>query len=189
MVTPETLLKWHRDLIACKYDGSKRRRHPGRPPTGKEIEELVIRLAKENRSWGYLRICGALSNLGHEVSRNTIANILKRNGIESAPDRVRKTTWKEFLTQHWELLVAADFFTVEVWTPKGLQRFLVLFFIELSIAGISTKADGAATRIVPASNFISCLSRLFCSLLAGLHQPESRAVTIRCRSRAAGSVG
>ena len=146
IVTPETLLKWHRDLIACKYDGSKRR-NPGRPATGKEIEELVVRMAMENKSWGYLRIRGALSNLGYEVSRNTIANILKRNGIESAPDRVRKTTWKEFLTQHWELLVAADFFTVEVWTPKGLQRFLVLFFIELStrrvqIAGISTKANG-----------------------------------------------
>jgi putative transposase len=140
------LLKWHRDLIACKYDRSKRR-HPGRPATGKEIEELVVRMAMENKSWGYLRIRGALSNLGYEVSRNTIANILKRNGIESAPDRVRKTTWKEFLTQHWELLVAADFFTVEVWIPKGLQRFLVLFFIELStrrvqIAGISTKANG-----------------------------------------------
>lgn len=146
IVTPETLLKWHRDLIACQYDGSKRR-NPGRPATRKEIEELVVRMAMENKSWGYLRIRGALSNLGYEVSRNTIANILKRNGTESAPDRVRKTTWKEFLTQHWELLVAADFFTVEVWTPKGLQRFLVLFFIELStrrvqIAGISMKANG-----------------------------------------------
>ena len=109
IVTPETLLKWHRDLIACKYDGSKRR-HPGRPAAGKEIEELVVRMARENRSWGYLRICGALSNLGYEVSRNTIANILKRNGIESAPERVRKTTWKEFLTRHWELLVAPTSF-------------------------------------------------------------------------------
>jgi putative transposase len=103
IVTPETLLRWHGDLIACKYDGSKRR-NPGRPAPGKEIEELVVRLAKENRSWVYLRIRGALSNLGYEVSRNTIANILKRNGIESAPDRVRKTTWREFLTQHWELV-------------------------------------------------------------------------------------
>lgn len=146
IVTPETLLKWHRTLIANKYDGSKRR-DPGRPTTRKEIEELVVRMAQENRSWGYLRICGALSNLGHEVARTTIANILKRKGISSAPDRVRKTTWKEFLTQHWELLAAADFFTVEVWTPKGLQRVFVLFFIELStrriqIAGISTKANG-----------------------------------------------
>ena len=146
IVTPETLLSWHRKLIAGKYDGSARR-GPGRPATGKEIEALVVRMAKENRDWGYLRIQGALSNLGHQLARGTIANILKRNGIEPAPERVRKTTWKEFLTQHWDLIVAADFFTVEVWTRKGLQRFLVLFFIELStrrvqIAGISARSDG-----------------------------------------------
>jgi putative transposase len=146
IVTPETLLRWHRKLIANKYDGSARRR-PGRPATEKEIEALVVRMAKENRDWGYLRIRGALSNLGHDLARSTIANMLKRNGIEPAPERVRKTTWKEFLAQHWDLLVAADFFTVEVWTCKGLQPFFVLFFIELStrrvqIAGISTTANG-----------------------------------------------
>jgi hypothetical protein len=86
-------------------------------------------------------------NLGHNPARGTVANILKRNGIEPAPERSRKTTWKEFLTQHWEMIVAADFFTIEVWTAKGLQRFLVLFFIELSsrrveIGGISAAADG-----------------------------------------------
>jgi putative transposase len=90
---------------------------------------------------------GALSNLGHEVARTTIANILKRHGLDPAPERVQKTTWQEFLTQHRELLVAADFFTVEAWTRKGLQRFFVLFFIEISsrrveIAGISAKANG-----------------------------------------------
>jgi putative transposase len=95
---------------------------------------------------GYLRIQGALSNLGHELARTTIANILKRNGIEPSPERARKTTWKEFLTQHWELIIAADFFTVEVSTRKGLRRFMILFFIELSsrrvqIAGISATAD------------------------------------------------
>ncbi len=146
IVTPETLLRWHRKLIADKYDGSVRRR-PGRPVTQKEIEALVIRMATENRDWGYLRIRGALSNLGHELARTTIANILKRNGIEPSPERARKTTWKEFLAQHWELIVAADFFTVEVWTVKGLRRFMVLFFIELysrrvQIAGISATADG-----------------------------------------------
>ena len=146
IVSPQTLLGWHRKLIADKYDGSARRR-PGRPTTAKEIEELVVRLATENRSWGYLRIKGALSNLGHELAAGTIANILKRNGIEAAPERVRKTTWKEFLTQHWGQIVATDFFTVEVWTPKGLRRFMVLFFIELStrrvqIAGISAAANG-----------------------------------------------
>ncbi len=104
-------------------------------------------MATENRGWGYTRIIGALSNLGHKLARGTVANILKRNGIEPAPERSRKTTWKEFLTQHWELIVAADFFTVEVWTAKGLQRFMVLFFIEIStrrveIAGISASANG-----------------------------------------------
>jgi putative transposase len=146
IVTPETLLRWHRKLIAGKYDGSARRK-PGRPATAKEIEALVVRMAAENRDWGYLRIQGALSNLGHELARGTIANILKRNGIEPSPERARKTTWKEFLTQHWEQIVAADFFTVEVWTGKGLRRFMVLFFIELStrrveIAGISATANG-----------------------------------------------
>jgi len=103
-------------------------------------------MAEENRDWGYRRIKGALSNLGHDLARSTIAEILARHGIEPAPERVRKTIWKEFLTRHWELMVAADFFTVEVWTPQRLQRFIVLFFIDLStrkveIAGIATGAN------------------------------------------------
>jgi putative transposase len=145
--TPDTLLNWHRRLIANKYDGSAHR-SPGRPATGKELEALVVRMAMENRDWGYLRIRGALSNLGHKLARSTIASILKRNAIEPAPQRVRQTTWKEFLTRHWDQIAAADFFTVEVWTRKGLRRFFVLFFIELStrrvyIAGISAKASGS----------------------------------------------
>jgi transposase len=110
IVTPETLLAWHRKLIAEKYDGSAKR-GPGRPRTDREIEELVVRLAKENRDWGYRRMQGALSNLGHQVARSTIGKILERNGMEPAPERSRKTTWKEFLNQHWEQIVAADFFT------------------------------------------------------------------------------
>src|SRR6516164_3277123 len=146
IVTPETLLAWHRKLIALKYDGSVKR-GPGRPRTADEIETLVIRMAEENRDWGYRRIKGALSNLGHEIARSTIADILERHGIEPAPERKRKTTWKAFLGRHWELIVAADFFTVEVWTRRGLQRFVVLFFIELStrrvvIAGIAATVNG-----------------------------------------------
>ena len=118
IVTPETLLRWHRKLIANKYDGSARRK-PGRPATAKEIEALVVRMATENRAWGYLRIQGALSNLGHELARSTIANILKRNAIEPAPERVRKTTWKQFLTQHRDQIVAADFFYRGGLDPKG----------------------------------------------------------------------
>jgi putative transposase len=131
IVTPATLLAWHRKLIAQKYDGSGQRK-PGRPRTRQDLEALVVRMAEENRDWGYRRIQGALSNLGYEMARSTVADILKRHGIEPAPERSRKTTWKEFLTRHWELIVAADFFTVEVWTRRGLQRFLILFFIELS---------------------------------------------------------
>src|SRR6266481_3825506 len=146
IVTPETLLAWHRKLIAQKYDGSGKR-GPGRPHTADEIETLVIRMAEENLDWGYRRIQGALSNLGQEIARSTIADILQRRGIEPAPERKRKTAWKEFLSRHWELIVAADFFTVEVWTRRGLQRFVVLFFIELStrrveIAGIAATVNG-----------------------------------------------
>jgi hypothetical protein len=70
-------------------------------------------MAGENRVWGHRRIQGALSNLGHRLARSTIADILERHGIEAAPERGRKSTWTEFLTQHWDLIVAADFFTVE----------------------------------------------------------------------------
>jgi transposase InsO family protein len=102
--------------------------------------------AEENLDWEHRRIQAALSNLGHDLARSTIAEILQRHGIEPVPERRRKTTWKEFLTRHWALIVAADFFTVEVWTRRGLRRFIVLFFIELStrkveIAGFATVAS------------------------------------------------
>jgi hypothetical protein len=143
IVTPQTLLAWHRKLIAQKYDGSVYRT-PGRPLTSTEISNLVI---EENGGWGYRRIQGALSNLGHEIARTTIANILKRHGIEPAPERNRKTAWKEFLRRHWSQIIATDFFTVEVWTCTGLKRFTILFFIDLStrrveIGGIASSASG-----------------------------------------------
>src|SRR5580698_2313386 len=102
----------------------------GRLRAAGEIESLVLRMAEENRDWGYRRIQGALSNMGRELARSTIAQILERHGIEPAPERIRKTTWKEFLSQHWELIVAMDFFTVEVWTKRGLQRFILETAVE-----------------------------------------------------------
>jgi len=107
------------------------KRNTGRPSTTAKVEALVVRKTLENRDWGYRWIVGAPSNLGHNLARGTMVNILKQHGIEPAPDRNRKTTWKEFLTQHWELIVAADFLTVEVWTCTGLQRFVVLLFIRM----------------------------------------------------------
>jgi hypothetical protein len=104
-------------------------------------------MAEENRGWGYRRIQGALAKPGHVLAYKTIGNILKQHGIDPAPERGRRTTWKEFLSRHWEQIVSSDFFTIEVWMPVGLKRFIVLFFIELStrrveIRGIATKADG-----------------------------------------------
>ena len=142
IVTPATLLAWHRRLIARKYDGSKQR-GPGRPRTANEIQQLVVRMATENRDWGYRRIQGALANLGHEVARGTIASILKEHGLEPAPERERKTTWKEFLSRHRDVIVAADFFTLEAWTRQGLTRFIVLFLIDLSSRRVEVARCGA----------------------------------------------
>jgi transposase InsO family protein len=147
IVTPDTLLAWHRTLIARKYDGS-RHRGLGRPRIMAELRALIVRMATENRNWGYMRIQGALANLDHRVARGTIANILREHGLEPAPERVKKTTWTEFLKTHWDVLAAADFFTVEVWTGRGLTRFAALFLIELStrrieIAGITSEPDAA----------------------------------------------
>src|SRR5438034_10484068 len=146
IVTPATLLAWHRKLIAQKYDGSAYRA-PGRPRTAIEIAALVVRFATEIQTWGYLRMQGALANLSHKLPRNTIANILKRHGIAPAPERSRRTTWKDFLRRHLDQIVATDFFTVEVWTCSGLQRFIVLFFMDLStrrveLGGIAACANG-----------------------------------------------
>jgi hypothetical protein len=96
LVTPETLLAWHRKLIAQKYDGSGKRA-PGRPRRVGAIEALVVCMAEENRDWGYRRIQGALSNLGHDIVRSTIAQILAQHGIEPAPERSRKTTFSSYL--------------------------------------------------------------------------------------------
>jgi hypothetical protein len=146
VVTPDTLLRWYRNLVAAKYDGSKQS-GPGRPPTKLDIVSLVVRMAKENPSWGYTRLRGALRNLGHDVARNTIKRILADAGIEPAPERGKGTTWKTFLKAHWGAIAAMDFFTVEVLTWRGFVRYFVLFAIDLKtrrvhIAGIVHEAYG-----------------------------------------------
>ena len=146
IVRPETILAWHRRLIAKKFDGSKHR-SPGKDgSTSDEIEELVLQLARENRSWGYRRIAGALSNLGHEVSHQTVANVMKRHDIAPAPECGRTMSWREFIRSHMEVLAAVDFFTAEVWTVGGLMTYYVLTFMRVAsrrvcIAGITTSPD------------------------------------------------
>ncbi|MCP4005521.1 MAG: transposase [bacterium] len=146
MVTPDTILRWHRELIARKYDGSANRR-PGRPRIVEEIRSLVVRMAEENEGWGYGHIVGELRKLGHEVSKSSVRRILLENGIEPAPERLKHMPWSKFLKAHWAGLAAADFFTVEVWSRLGLTRYLVFFAIDLStrrveIAGIKPVPDG-----------------------------------------------
>ncbi len=120
---PETILGWYRRLVARKFDGSKRRGFPGRPRVDRQIEDLVVRMAKENPAWGYDRLVGALVNLGYTVADQTVGNILRRHGIPPAPQRRRTTTWKEFIPAHLDVLAATDFFTVEVITLRGLVTY------------------------------------------------------------------
>ena len=119
IVTPDTILRWHRTLVAQKWDYSERRKSPGRPRVKKEIVELVLRFARENPTWGYDRIQWALANVGYHISDQTVGNVLREHGIEPAPDRKRQSTWKTFIRSQWDVLSAIDFTTVEVWTKGG----------------------------------------------------------------------
>jgi putative transposase len=148
LATPETILRWYREKVAAKYDGSRARPGAaGRPRSPDDRVGQLLTMARENPSWGYTRLRGALMNLGLDLGRSTIARILKDNGIEPAPLRGRNLPWKTFLKAHWDAIAAADFFSVEVLTVGGLVRYLVLFVIELKtrrihIAGITSRANG-----------------------------------------------
>jgi len=149
LATPETNFRWYRQLVARKYDDSRERSTPGRQKeTATDVEKRLLAMARDNPSWGYTRLRGALANLGHELARNTIARILAANGIEPAPLRGKTMSWKTFLKAHLGAIAAADFFSVEVLTRGGLVRYLVLFLIDLKtrrvhVAGISNSIDGA----------------------------------------------
>ena len=143
---PDTILAWYRKLVARKFDGSKARQGPGRPRVRREVEELIVRMASENRDWGYDRIAGALSNLGYVISDQTVGNVLRRYGLPPAPERKRTTPWSVFIQTHLALLAGTDFFTAEVLTLRGLVTYYVLFFIHLesrrvNIAGITVHPD------------------------------------------------
>jgi putative transposase len=142
VVTPQTLLRWHRELVRRKW--AQPRRSPGRPPTDARVRELVLRFARENPRWGYPRIAGELLKLGLRVSPSTIRRILLTARSGPAPRR-SGPTWQQFLRQQAASMLACDFFTVET---ISLRRFYVLFFIELEsrrvhLAGCSTNPTGA----------------------------------------------
>ncbi len=146
IVRPETILGWHRRLVAKKFDGSKGRAAAKPAPSAEAVEELVLKLAGGNHSWGYRRLTGALANLGHKISHQTVANILKRHGVAPAPERGKGLSWGEFIRSHREVLAAVDFFTAEVWTGRGLMTYYVLSCMRVAsrqvcIAGITTSPD------------------------------------------------
>ena len=140
IVKPGTILGWFRQLAAQKYDSSKSK--VGRPRKRKDIRKLVIAMALENLGWGYTKIRDALrTGLKIEIGRTTVANILAAAGIEPAPERERKRTWKQFVKSHWDTLYACDFFSVEALGITGTVRYMVFFVIDLKsraveIAGI-----------------------------------------------------
>jgi hypothetical protein len=152
---PDTILSWYRKLVAQKFDGSRARRGPGRPRVAPEVEQLILRMAEENRDWGYDRIAGALANLGYRVCDQTVGNVLQRHGMPPAPQRKRTTTWSTFIRTHLALLAGTDFFTAEVLTLRGLVTYYVLFFIHLE----SRRVDIAGITIHPNEPWMKQIAR------------------------------
>lgn len=130
IVKPKTILAWQRNLERQKWDYSDRRKNnPGRPKIPVDIEQLVCRMARENE-WGYARIQGELKKLDIEISKSSVANILRRNGLPPSPER-EGLSWWEFLNRHESLFLCADMFRKEVWTFRGLMTAFVFFVIHL----------------------------------------------------------
>jgi len=145
--SPDTILGWHRKLVAIKYTGRPGRSKTGRPRISDEIRKQILQIAKECNTFGYDRITGYLNYLGYKVSSTTVERVLREHGFDLHPKRPDRTTWNEFIKAHWESLAATDFFTVEVFTMKGLTRYMVLFVIDIAtrkveISGVIKQANG-----------------------------------------------
>lgn len=151
IVTPDTILRWHRRLVAAKW--THHRSRPGRPGLMKELKALICRMARENSGWGYSRIRGELKKLGHKVARTTIANTLHQAGIPPSPER--PTNWREFLRAHAGDIVGMDFFTTEVWTPLGLVTQYTLFAVQHG----SRQVHVAGTTVNPDASFMAQVAR------------------------------
>jgi transposase InsO family protein len=130
LVTPDTLLRWFRRLVAAKYDGSAQRRG-GRAPKPQELRELVARIARDNDGWGYTKIRDVVQLLGHEVSRTTVRRILKAADLHPSPERIKHAPWATVLKAHWGAIAAMDFFHVEVMTLRGPVRYAILVVMDL----------------------------------------------------------
>ena len=156
LFTPDTILRWHRQFVAKEWDYSDRKaQKPGRPRVRQVIVDLTVKFGKENPTWGYDRISGALSNVGYHITDTTIGNILKAHGIEPAPDRKRTGSWVTFMKSHWEVMASIDCTTVEVWTTSGLTTFYLLFVMELR----TRRVDFAGCTTNPNEEWIKTIAR------------------------------
>jgi transposase InsO family protein len=161
LATPDVILAWHRRLVARKWTFPTRRHRNAEAM--KALTFHLLRMAGENPTWGYDRLQGALANLGHTVSPSTIRNILLRNGIPPAPERGRHTPWRSFLKTHASTIFAADFFTTEVWTLRGLVTHYTLFVIHHSTRRIHI----VATTPNPGAVFMAQAAKLLTDPIDG----------------------
>ena len=162
LVKPETILAWFRQLAAGKYDSSQARR--GCPGKHKDIRKLVIKLALDNPSWGYTKIRDALrTGLGIEIGRTTVANILVEAGIEPAPEREKKRTWKQFIKAHWDSFYACDFFTVETLGLTGTVRYMVFFVMQVKTRAVEI----AGIQIAPGQEWMKQVARNLTDVVDG----------------------
>jgi len=153
LFTSDTIMRWFRELIAQKYDGSQNRTSPGRPQIDQEIVNLVIRFKEENPRWGYQKITDQIVYLGYKISKSSVKNILVENGYDPEPDLTVRSTWHEFIKSHWDVLAACDFFTIELLVGRKLVRCTVFFVIELAtrkvfFAPVKPQPDGAYMKQV-----------------------------------------
>jgi putative transposase len=160
IVTPDTILRWHRQLVVRNW--SYPTRHRGRRGVLAEIRRLVVCMAEENPTWGYTRMQGALKNVGHRVGRSTIARILKMHGVPPVPER--PTSWHTFLRAHWGAIAGADFFTTEVWTWRGLVTYYTVFAIDLA----SRRVHVVGSTPFPNDLFMSQVVRTLTAADAGI---------------------
>jgi len=157
LATSDTLMRWYKQPVAQKFDGSQKRNKLGRPRVSDEIEAPVLQMANDNPTWGYRRIQGALVNIGHHIDKIAVRNILRRHHIDPAPKRRQGgMSGSQFLKMHWEALAATDFFTVEVATWHGLVTYYILVVMKLStrrveIAGITPHPHAAFMQLRPAT--------------------------------------
>ena len=164
IVTPDTILRWHRRLIAEKWTYPRNR--VGRPGVMKEMRRLTLQMAENNPTWGYSRIQGALRHLDHRVARSTVAKIMKEHGIEPAPER--PMSWRTFVRSHAHLIAAADFFTTEVWTARGLVTHYTLFVIDIA----TRRVHVAGTTTHPTSEWMEQIARNLTDCQDGFLTPK-----------------